>query len=549
MRNELLGKKNFVVSDAEMPESNSIERSEDTQTDQEPILERRVAEQSNVHPQTSKRSPLQQRQPSAQKQMRPVSHGPDPVPPQIVPTLVKKSNATLRGASLPRSNEPELPPTPVQLGLDPPPDRPRGLSSSSPRGSKSGSGRRRVRALNGQSVTSSPLKQKAGRPVMHDLESQADQAREAPESQLPLPESDEEDLPEELEGKTQTLRSLRLELRKLGAEVAAVEDALNANDLSEEAANNSELLSLLKSAARPITSTNTDYEQESKSKAGDSAFNNLFSPGNLHLKTKTATRMVKGHAKIIHHVTITAPSPWPSHMFSATFEVVTDGEDACVEKVVWIDALKGHKQAPAIQDELHGWIQQRLKSELHCLDIGGLIWGIGEYIIASVERAKTFRALAKKYKPTHDGLDSDEESDDDERSESKDGSMSEDEATVLSKYLTQSQLTFEATTASDTSVTTRRSKRTAPKIMAIWKLQPTWHGEVKSICEIVPSGIPDSAQESVMELFESVKKVNGFEKAFGAVWDMVMQSVGTGEGDGKESVATKGPAKKRKRFS
>ncbi|KAI9877578.1 MAG: hypothetical protein M1823_007084, partial [Watsoniomyces obsoletus] len=163
------------------------------------------------------------------------------------------------------------------------------------------------------------------------------------------------------------------------------------------------------------------------------------------------------------------------------------------------------------------------------------------YFIASVERAKVFRALASKHTPVKDGYGSDEE-DDDDLIMPKDGLMTPDEAIILSRYLTKTQLTFEAN--QNSTVTTRRTRTTVPKIMAIWKLEPLWHGEIRSICEIAVSGIPDSAQEEVTDLFESVIKVAGFEKAFGAAWGTVMKS-----GEQKAEEVVKAPAKQRKRFS
>ena len=548
LRNEILSKKGYNAPQTGKPQPDPIEISRDDQNPSGPNVERQPNEKPTVPSDTtSKRSALKQRQPAAQKRIQRYSDSPDPLP---SPTLVKKADTAPREASRPRSDGPDLPPTPVQLGLDAPPQRPKGLSSSSPRGSKSGSGRRRIRALNGQRVTSSPLKQKANRPIMHDLESQPDTAREAPESQLPVPEAVEEDLPEELKEKTQDLRDLTLELNKLREDTKALEDALNNNDLGDDLDLNETLMPLLRGAARPATCEDNDFEREVFGKDSQSPFHDLFAPGNLHLEVKTATKMTKGHAKIIHHISLTAPSPWPSNIFSANFEIITDAEDARVEKVIWVDTLKGHRQALGIQDELHNWIQNRLKSELHRLDAGGLIWGIGQYFIASIERAKTFRALTRKYKATVDGYEVDD-GDDEQGNHSMDGSITEDEAIALSRYLAKSQLTFEATSDSDSAVTTRRSKKAAPRIMAVWKLEPTWHGELRSVCKIAPSGIPDSAQEAVLELFDRVKKVGGFEKAFGAVWDMIMQTLGKGEdggGVGKGREVGKGP-KKRRRFN
>ena len=150
-----------------------------------------------------------------------------------------------------------------------------------------------------------------------------------------------------------------------------------------------------------------------------------------------------------------------------------------------------------------------------------------------------------------DDCDSDDESDGDNETET-DGKISEDGANSLSRFLTKLQLRFDANPDSESTKTTRRSKRSAPKIVAVYKLHPTWHGQIKPIWEIALSGIPDSAQASAAELFERVGKIGGFEKAFGAVWDMITHVVGkNGDGDGKrkEIETGKATAKKRKRFT
>ena len=297
------------------------------------------------------------------------------------------------------NNELELPPTPVQLGVEAPPERPKGLSSSSPRGSKSGSGRRRTRALNGQSVTSSPLKPKAPAPM--DLESQSEAAREALESQAPEPEpeveadSESEEVPKELREKSKTIRNLRLELRKLKAEIRDAEAAMSNNDLPDDITADDTLIKLFKTVSMPASFANGDFEQDTTPKV-DSSFLTLFAPGNLQLQTKMSTKLIKGHAKVVHQLWVTAPAPWPARVFSADFEVITDAEEVAVEKVTWVDVLKGRTQACGVQHELHSWIQGRLKSELHRLDIGGIIWGIGTYFMASVERAKTFPDFGKE---------------------------------------------------------------------------------------------------------------------------------------------------------
>ncbi|KAI9881009.1 MAG: hypothetical protein M1823_006691, partial [Watsoniomyces obsoletus] len=85
---------------------------------------------------------------------------------------------------------------------------------------------------------------------MHDLESEPDEAREDPASQAPIPEIGREELPEELEEKTRTLRSLRVELAKLKAGTKDVEGALNSNDVLENFLSKPSFTDLIKTGTR-----------------------------------------------------------------------------------------------------------------------------------------------------------------------------------------------------------------------------------------------------------------------------------------------------------
>ena len=342
LRNELLRNRDQHTPQTEKPQSTSTEEWKENAAAQRPVARSETATEVKSAPSAVAKPPRPQA--LAQTRTSKDSASPEPVSPTIIPRLVKKSADPLtRSAPRPRSNEPNLPPTPVQLGLDPQPDRPRGLSSSSPGGSKSGSGRQRVRALNGQKVTSSPLKPKGRPPLVHDMESELDMPREVQDSQMATSDNAQEEIPEELQEKHRTIRNLKLELSKLKAETSDVEDALGANDLPEAPAKNKALMGLFKDTTR--TPTNGDWQQEHDITISRSPYRELFSPGNLQLQVTTTTKMMGGHAKIQHRVSLTPPSPWPSNFFATNFEVLTDAEEATVENVIWTDALKGHTQA------------------------------------------------------------------------------------------------------------------------------------------------------------------------------------------------------------
>lgn len=127
---------------------------------------------------------------------------------------------------LPRSSfiqqafeEPELPPTPTELGLEPPPGRPRGLSSSSPSAQYEKRARRRI----DDAPKPSPLKQRL---LETDRGSGDD---EVPE---PEPKPARESLPL---GQSREQKGLSAELQKLKDEVAELEAWTEMLDSPEEA--------------------------------------------------------------------------------------------------------------------------------------------------------------------------------------------------------------------------------------------------------------------------------------------------------------------------
>ena len=477
---------------------------------------------------------LLQRQASSGEEHGRASKILDDPPAPIVPTLVLSSSQISRDKSLPRSNEPELPPTPVQLGIDARPERPRGLSSSSPRSFKGGSGRSRRRFARDRPITSSPLtptQQRQALPEVHDQEFEAEMQERDVDTQ-------HENLPEGLKEQKRQLAELEQMLKQAQQHSTRLEVALNTSHVEHSVLEDPAVITHLHCEASQdtfaVSPTNLPYK-------------GLFAPGDVQLATEVSAKVVEGVPKLVHHVTVAAPPPWPRHIFCASFEVTTDVESKRVENVLWTDTLPGHAQAVAIPNELHDWVCTRLESQLHGHDTGGLIWGIGSYFEKAVDRARAFKSLAGKYgalEEATEGLDAEFV---DAREHGGD-ELTEEQIYTLIKYMSKSQLTFElAGQDEETSVRTRRGTKVAPKIMAVWNLKLTWTGDVKTTIQVIPSGIADTATNSVSDLFDRLLVSDGFEKAFDAVYKMMkgvraespvtITTVGTGKG------------KKRKRFS
>lgn len=472
------------------------------------------------HPRT--RSALQRRRLTAQ----PVSEELEEQQTQgysIVPRLVKRSQARRRQFSMSSDeNEPALPPTPVQLGLAPAPERPRGLSSSSPR---SGSGRNRRRLRSSQDAITSPLKPKSRQSRAHQMakRDQENHQSEAVSESTPddaiIEQDDERDdaVPEEIKEKQKILKELQTQTRKLLANTRSLETALAADDVNRTLAKDAGFIDLIKTAGmtRTLQEPLFDLKPAAPAASRQKLHLNLFAPGGLNVATRTSTRVVKEHAKIAHSVKVTAPPPWPPHMFSATFEVITDPEDLKVDRIIYTDARRGE----GISNELYLWIKARLASDNLRTDLAGLIWGIGMYFSAAIDRAKVFYSLRRKYGNDHSGHDPTM------LSASKPGKTTVDQAVALSPFITDTSITLELP-ASDSEPSsqpsTRQSTKTSPKLLASWRITLSPTSDPRNTCEILLSGISDEAVQAAAALFDKLCKAQGYERAFDGVWALLV---------------------------
>ena len=351
-------------------------------------------------------------------------------------------------------------------------------------------------------------------------------------------DSQDEHLPESLKEQKKQLTEIEQTLKKAQKLSADLERALTTSHAEDSIMLDPAITTLL--ARQTSQDTFADAPEHLP-------YKNLFAPGDVQLATEISAKIVEGVPKSIHHITVTAPPPWPKHIFCASFEVTIDVESKRVENILWTDTLPGRAQAVAIPNELHDWIAGRLDSRVHGHDIGGLIWGISSYFEKAVDRARIFRSLAHKY----GAFDEDAEDLDAESvgtPEHTDQKLTEAQTYSLVKYMSKARLTFELPGQDDeASVRTRRGTKAAPKIMAVWNLKLTWTGDAKTTIQVVPSGIPGAAMQPMSDLFDCLLVSDGFEKAFDAVYK-TMQGVRAETPVRITTVAT-GIGKKRKRFS
>ncbi|OJD15795.1 hypothetical protein AJ78_03975 [Emergomyces pasteurianus Ep9510] len=361
---------------------------------------------------------------------------------QMVEESVDNGRPT-RSSSSPNegTGEPELPPTPTELGLETLPNRRRGgLSSSSPSYRVE---KKRKRRMRDGVQNPSPLKPK-------DTDLARDNAGDriaSPRILLP-----EEEVPDEFEAKTKLRDALAAQLSRLKEDIAKIEyetqryekpDEFPAPD--EEAINNlmellttsnptcqpppppppspppvSSLLSFLlpfsssrfippiEPAPPPSLSPPLENPFALQQPVDSTSYLTLFAPLTLSAHTSTTTSIpnlpTSTHEPSsasppitqTHNITLSAPSPFPAQLFQVSINLQTNPERQAVVSIS-IPSLHDTdiqlRSNQTIPTPLSSWLQTRLSNPLLQRDISGLCWGVSRYWEADVSRAKIWAQL------------------------------------------------------------------------------------------------------------------------------------------------------------
>ncbi|KKA22044.1 hypothetical protein T310_3934 [Rasamsonia emersonii CBS 393.64] len=314
---------------------------------------------------------------------------------------------------LQEDGEPDLPPTPTELGLEKRPERPRGLLSS---------------------PSAHYEKRKNRREGLRPSTLRLGHVELSPEDN-----KSQDDTPEEVRQKQKQRDELAAQLERLKAEVVQLEswaqrterpfdgpepdaDAVR-NLISLLTTSNpscappsalappdppplsSVISSLLPFAAKAVpekprpTSPDPTNPFALKELADPTPYLTVFAPLNLTYSTKiSASSDAEPTLAETHDITLSAPSPFPRHLYKIPLTFKTNLESQCVTS---ISISNDHSaQSSKIPSALHGWIKSRLANPLLQLDISGLCWGICRYWEASVCRARIWAKLKRK----HDAL-------------------------------------------------------------------------------------------------------------------------------------------------
>jgi hypothetical protein len=475
------------------------------------------------------RSPLRPRQPS--------TRGPDlngANPGQNTTTSTRSMSAT----AMPRNQsvltaqsynaEPELPPTPTQLGLSPKPDRPRGISASS---SPSSRGSRRSRLRNGQSDSTSPLKPKDKPPPsrteeLSRFETEAQPAEEAPESDVEQGEHgpdvqaeavdtiNDYETPQGVATKRKLRDSLAAQLKRLQAETVRLESALDREDDGDEDLDPQflALLSTRNVSCDPwftdtaVRSSTTTLKDPVALDLNPLTFLKAFAPGDLRLTTTTKSSSMRGKLHQAHVLNISAPPPWPLHVFNAMFRVTCDVE---TQRVISITGASIRPRHGAGIKELRHWIEARLKNPLHKFDAGTLIWGLGMWWKEAVVRAQFFHHVDVT-KAGNKNIDA--------RTLYQQNVVKAADVQSLLPYLGKSFVELiPAEPYSNRASTNEARKYRQPRLLLKWDLELDWAGEVRTEIDVAGTKVSAKGQEGAKQVFRELTRRKGLDRAVGEI--------------------------------
>ncbi|KAL4994791.1 hypothetical protein BDV10DRAFT_175971 [Aspergillus recurvatus] len=299
-------------------------------------------------------------------------------------------------------DEPDLPPTPTQLGLEPPPGRPRGLMSSSPSMQHTQWGKRRAT----ENPENSPSKLRTV-DNGNDPEASIVTINDAP-------------FPESIVKKRKLKRELSAELESLKQHIAKLEGLCDKLDKKEE-----DIEPYVNNLSPLLISTDPSHANSTNSHSNDETISSLIStllpfstkrpqrprhmsadlnpfslgqsaqadpyltalaPLKITASSNTITKSESGMFVERHQITLSAPRPFPPKVYKIEVSYETNPEtQSIVSLAASVDGTT--------LDYLQQWINKRLETPLGRLDVSGLCWGINRYWEALVSRAQIWAQI------------------------------------------------------------------------------------------------------------------------------------------------------------
>ena len=449
-----------------------------------------------------------------------------------------ESSANLTHGNLFRPNSayvPELPPTPTELGLSPKPRRARGLANSSP-GSR---GSRRSRLASVQTSTSSPLKPKGNMQEVRNRQVEEEVELDIPKDVLESEAGPEEstinptddtvtqlsnsEIVEEVASMRGLRDDIKAQLVKLQTETLQLEEYLASG--GDESDIPADVMTLL--TGPNVADAGTNFGDGGQLVAASLknpislttdplTFLRTFAPGDLDLHTNTRSFM---SAKVLyqsHTVNLTAPPPWPPHVYSNSLRVTCDVEAKRIVSVVR-NSLRGRPSVGL--KEVRHWIERRLEDPLHRLDCGTIVWGLGMWWKEAVARAQFFKYIdsntrAGKNSKTHIPYQSNTV-------------VSSEDVESLLPYLGKAFVELMPAEAySNKASTCELRKTTNVRLLLKWDIELDWAGEVHADISVAGAKISAPGQEGLQKVFKELVNRRGIDIAVRHMLDVCGEGVG-----------------------
>ncbi|KAJ5329138.1 hypothetical protein N7452_009528 [Penicillium brevicompactum] len=293
------------------------------------------------------------------------------------------------------SAEPDLPPTPTQLGLEKAPDRPRGLSSSpSMRLEK----RSKRRLHNPEEDTESASYPNGYSMIVREKQV----ARKKTAADLRRLKKEVEEL-ELWAKKIETNTDIKSDSRGLDQFLSLLtseEANRTIQPLPQKAPKTmSSLLATLlpfsasipqpKRQASPLPTNPFALEENAQTLP----YLTVFAP--LKLKTRTTQSSHRGELSETHTLTFSPPAPFPSNLYNVTVVYEANPQTQCLKSLSV--PTGGDSKKRKVPEPLRRWIDSRLENSLLKLDVVTLCWGINRYWESTFARARLWAHIDQKY--------------------------------------------------------------------------------------------------------------------------------------------------------
>ncbi|PLB36995.1 uncharacterized protein BDW47DRAFT_132392 [Aspergillus candidus] len=305
-------------------------------------------------------------------------------------------------------DEPDLPPTPTQLGLERPPSRPSGIMSSSPSAQRGKTGRRRAT----ETYEHSPSKLRS---VDYGVDKADLTSLDTMLAQTPVPEPvmKKRKIKNEIVAEIQQLKADITELESWSSLGGPQDDkdrdvhkllsllaSENSTQTSTKAKPDKAPISSLLSTLLPFATKTTPKTPNTpdptnpfalSASAQTAPYLTTFAPLNLAGQSSTASNSKPDTFTERHDLTLSAPAPFPSTLYRVLISYETNPETQSLVSVSAPATTNG--QPSRVPEYLQSWITKRLAHALLQLDVSGLCWGINRYWEASISRAGLWAKL------------------------------------------------------------------------------------------------------------------------------------------------------------